>query len=134
MAELGELLRAWRDRALMTQEQLAEFTGMSERTIRLLESGMMRQPRHSSLKLIADALGLDAGGQAAITKALRSDGGSSSAAEPSVVASPAQLPLDVHGFAGREPELTHLDQYLPGGTGATVVAITGTAGVGKPNS
>src|SRR5688572_26646605 len=111
----------------MTQEQLAEVTGMSERTIRRLESGAMRQPRSSSLKLLADALGLDAEERAAITKALRA-GGPSVPAPRRPVASPAQLPLDVYGFAGRQPELMLLDQGL---ASSAVVAITGTAGVGK---
>ncbi|WP_425569309.1 helix-turn-helix transcriptional regulator [Nonomuraea salmonea] len=35
----GALLRGWRKRALLTQEQLAEKAGLNVRTVRRLESG-----------------------------------------------------------------------------------------------
>ncbi|BCJ75015.1 SARP family transcriptional regulator [Catellatospora sp. IY07-71] len=46
---------------------------------------------------------------------------------------PAQLPLDVRGFAGRAAELARLDELAAGaGSAATAVAVVvGTAGVGK---
>ena len=49
---------------------------------------------------------------------------------------PAQLPADVAGFAGREPQLRALGQALhpvgwSGDHGATIAAVSGTAGVGK---
>ncbi|MEV0459234.1 AfsR/SARP family transcriptional regulator [Catellatospora methionotrophica] len=46
---------------------------------------------------------------------------------------PAQLPLDVRGFAGRRAELARLDELAAGAkAGATTVAVVvGTAGVGK---
>ncbi len=59
----------------------------------------------------------------------RSDHGARRAA----VLVPAQLPLDVRGFAGRAAELARLDELAAGGgAGATAVAVVvGTAGVGK---
>jgi DNA-binding SARP family transcriptional activator/tetratricopeptide (TPR) repeat protein len=42
---------------------------------------------------------------------------------------PAQLPLDLAGFTGRDAELRQLDDLL--GTRSVVAAVTGTAGVGK---
>jgi hypothetical protein len=36
---IGELVRGWRERALLTQEQVAERAGLSLRTVRRLESG-----------------------------------------------------------------------------------------------
>ncbi|GIJ57363.1 AfsR/SARP family transcriptional regulator [Virgisporangium aurantiacum] len=48
---------------------------------------------------------------------------------------PAQLPLDVHGFTGRRGHLAELDAILATGgaqpTAVLVVALWGTAGVGK---
>ncbi|MCK2215960.1 helix-turn-helix domain-containing protein [Actinomadura sp. ATCC 31491] len=55
---LGALLRRWRERALLTQEQLAEKTGLSTRTIRRMEQGGPHRPRSSSLRLLGEALGL----------------------------------------------------------------------------
>ncbi|ASR39808.1 hypothetical protein BAY61_30165 [Prauserella marina] len=53
------------------------------------------------------------------------------AAETSAASSPAQLPMDVRGFVGRETELTELDGLLTGGSAAVISAVAGTAGVGK---
>jgi len=50
------------------------------------------------------------------------------------VVTPRQLPAGVRHFAGRDAELQALDEFLedPVGTGtATIIVITGTAGVGK---
>ena len=48
---------------------------------------------------------------------------------------PAQLPVGIRGFAGRTTELTRLDAVLSGSgtqvTGPSIVALLGTAGVGK---
>jgi DNA-binding SARP family transcriptional activator/tetratricopeptide (TPR) repeat protein len=48
---------------------------------------------------------------------------------------PAQLPLDVHGFVGRDGELVEMDRILAAAgdepTAVVISAISGTAGVGK---
>jgi DNA-binding SARP family transcriptional activator len=57
-----------------------------------------------------------------------------SAAAPSPLVPPAQLPADLPAFAGREPELSRLSGMLsPGGGCPTVAigAIDGMAGIGK---
>ncbi|MEZ7124153.1 helix-turn-helix domain-containing protein [Nonomuraea sp. AD125B] len=56
---LGTLLRRWRERALLTQEQLAEKAGLSVRTIRRLERGDPHRPRTASLRLLSEALDLN---------------------------------------------------------------------------
>jgi DNA-binding SARP family transcriptional activator/tetratricopeptide (TPR) repeat protein len=56
-------------------------------------------------------------------------GQSTSAVRPSV---PRELPADICSFAGRRDELSRLDRVVSaGGRGALVVAVSGTAGVGK---
>ena len=42
---LAALVRTWRERALLTQEQLAVKTGLGVRTIRRLEGDGLRRPR-----------------------------------------------------------------------------------------
>jgi DNA-binding SARP family transcriptional activator len=49
----------------------------------------------------------------------------------SPLATPAQLPPDMYGFAGRDAELRELDGLLDGTAPARTVAVFGTAGVGK---
>jgi polar amino acid transport system substrate-binding protein len=55
---LAGLLRSLRQRALLTQEELAQRSGLSVRTIRGLELGRIRRPHSGSLRRLADALQL----------------------------------------------------------------------------
>ncbi|BCL12355.1 hypothetical protein GCM10017556_00940 [Micromonospora sagamiensis] len=145
---LGALVRAWRERALLTQEELAERAGLNVRTVRRVESGSVRRPRLGSVRSLADALGL--GRAETETLAAAATGTSRQvigvrAVPPSYDrtarsgppgAPPRQLPADVAGFTGREEALRRLDALLriePGdGTGpTTIAAIVGPAGVGK---
>ncbi|GGS95041.1 hypothetical protein GCM10010156_61660 [Planobispora rosea] len=66
---LGRLIRAWRDRALLTQEQLADRAGVNVRTIRRLEGDAVGRPRNASIRLLAEALGLDTRERAQLTAA-----------------------------------------------------------------
>ena len=76
--------------------------------------------------LLVDELGIEPGQalQDLQLRLLRGEGEPAPVVAP-VAPRPAELPLDVRGFAGRAPELAALDE--PG----DVWVITGTAGVGK---
>jgi transcriptional regulator with XRE-family HTH domain len=54
----GALLRAFRQRAHLSQEQLAARAELSERTVRNIEAGRVRSPRNDTVRLLADALAL----------------------------------------------------------------------------
>jgi transcriptional regulator with XRE-family HTH domain len=54
----GTLLRARRSGAGLTQEDLAERSGLSVRAIRDLERGRVARPRRETVRLLATALGL----------------------------------------------------------------------------
>ncbi|WP_241777516.1 helix-turn-helix domain-containing protein [Streptomyces sp. CT34] len=56
--ELSPLLRRLRQQAGMTQEALAERAGVGVRTVRGLETGERADPRVTTVRLLADALGL----------------------------------------------------------------------------
>jgi tetratricopeptide (TPR) repeat protein/transcriptional regulator with XRE-family HTH domain len=135
-ASLGTLVRAWRERALLTQEQLAGRTGISVRSIRRLESGCAGRPRSSSLELLAAALELGEAEQASLIAAARA--GSAAQPERSAVhhasqASgdvPRQLPAAPPSFTGRVAELADLHR-LPDATSVVITSIDGMAGVGK---
>jgi tetratricopeptide (TPR) repeat protein/transcriptional regulator with XRE-family HTH domain len=126
---LGELLRAHRERGLLTQEGLAERAGLSARTIRAIEAGRVRRPHGTSLRLLADALGLSDQDRAALA------GTRSGGAGGVIHATAAQLPMDAVGFTGRAGSLSRLDGFLPSDDGApsalVIAAIVGSAGVGK---
>ena len=60
-SEFGTLLRAWRRRKGLTQEQLAERSGVGVRSIRGFETGERGAPRLATVRLLAEALQLDPG-------------------------------------------------------------------------
>ncbi|SDI14787.1 ATP-binding protein [Nonomuraea jiangxiensis] len=127
----GTLLRAWRKRALLTQEQLAERAGLNVRTIRRLETHALRQPRTASILLLARALELDGEERAALAAAARGlpvPGTATASGPPAAV--PRQLPADVAELTGRERELAIVEGHHSANT-LPVVSITGMAGAGK---
>jgi transcriptional regulator with XRE-family HTH domain len=67
----AKLVRSWRRRALLTQEQLALRAGLGVRTIRRLESGSATRPRDCSVSLLADALNLPSEDRAQFLAVLR---------------------------------------------------------------
>ncbi len=56
----GDLLRQLRTAASLSQEDLAERTGLSRRGISDLERGLRQAPRLETVRLLADALVLSA--------------------------------------------------------------------------
>jgi transcriptional regulator with XRE-family HTH domain len=58
MAPLRETLRRERRRSALTQEELAEKAGVGIMTIRRIETGDIEEPRVSTLRKLAAALGI----------------------------------------------------------------------------
>jgi transcriptional regulator with XRE-family HTH domain len=54
----GTLLRQYRVRAGLTQEELAERARLSRRSITAIERGLAHRPRRDTLELLAEALAL----------------------------------------------------------------------------
>jgi tetratricopeptide (TPR) repeat protein/transcriptional regulator with XRE-family HTH domain len=136
---IGARLRAWRERALLTQEQLAERSGISVRSIRRLESGAAARPRSSSLELLASALDLTETERAVLIGAARETGaigartvpersGGFPSRPPGAV--PRQLPAPPPVFTGRAAESADLERILDTST-VVITSIDGMAGIGK---
>jgi tetratricopeptide (TPR) repeat protein/transcriptional regulator with XRE-family HTH domain len=122
--EFGARLRRERLAVGITQEQLAEGSGLSVRAIRELERGRISQPRQSTVRQIAKALRQFAQDDDAfpdLTRGLR----------------PAQLPAGVADFTGRDEQVKWLTGILTDAAASlsartvVVVAVTGAGGVGK---
>lgn len=143
---VGRLLRRFRVAAGLTQEELAQRSGLSVRALSDIERGRTPRPYSRSIRLLADALELDDDGRALLLSAVpeRADQAGPvprAAAELHVArqagfpAVPRQLPAVVAGFAGRAAELAELSESLNllRNQGLTVIvsAIGGIAGVGK---
>ncbi len=147
---LGARLRDCRVAAGLSQQELAERSGLSVRAVSNMERGRTRWPYRDSLARLADALGLSGAERAGFLAAaprrrLASDlaePGPAAGREPEVVVAadhwpiPRQLPAQARYFTGRVAELAALDRLLDDtgrddqGT-AVISAIGGTAGVGK---
>jgi DNA-binding SARP family transcriptional activator/tetratricopeptide (TPR) repeat protein/transcriptional regulator with XRE-family HTH domain len=137
--EFGRLLARFRVARGLSQEELADRSGMSVRAIGNLERGQVRRPRRTSIALLCQALALTDAQRAAVEQAAAElDGGADGRAdarpEPAQLA-PRQLPPDVADFTGRELTLERLHARMrERGRGSTAVVITaavGKAGVGK---
>lgn len=140
--ELGKLVRGHRLAAGLTQEELAERSGLSVRAISNIERGRTAGPHSRSVRMLAEALGLPDHELAQLrlaSQVAQNDQGLRLAAGlhwpwPR----PRQLPAAIGNFVGRAAEIAALNALLPqvdgakGPSGAiTSVAITGTAGAGK---
>ncbi|WP_232667967.1 ATP-binding protein [Pseudonocardia sp. TRM90224] len=123
----AELLRMWRERALLTQQQLAKRAGLSARTVRRLEAGDVARPQVTTLRLLASGLELSAAEE---RRLVAGHSGAPDVALPERVA-PRQLPAVPPAFTGRVAELAGLEDL--GDEAATVVisTIDGMAGIGK---
>ena len=140
----GPWLRRQRVAAGLTQEDLAERSGVSVRTIADLERGRTRRPYPSSVRALTRALGLPDSAGAELVARYRMGGGGADglgvddagpAETVTGTAVPRQLPAAVPYFAGRARELRLLDAIRGdadhGAGGVVISAIGGTAGVGK---
>src|SRR3954466_937445 len=65
----GTLLKRYRLAAGLTQEGLAERAGVSARGVQDLERGVRAAPRPETVRLLAEALGLDAAAHAGLIAA-----------------------------------------------------------------
>ncbi|HXR70309.1 helix-turn-helix domain-containing protein [Actinocrinis sp.] len=128
----GALLQYYRRRAGLTQTQLADFSTVSVRAIRDLETGRARQPRRDTVRLLADALRLSDERRSTLEAA--AGRGSTDAVVRSAEAEAATAfapPLAAGGpLFGREDETRLLYDLLAAGQDR-LIAVVGLSGVGK---
>jgi transcriptional regulator with XRE-family HTH domain len=122
----GALVRAFRHRAYLSQEQLAARAGLSERTVRNLEARRVRSPRSDTVRLLADALALTEPERQSWVAAAQGANRRQAQAGPPGAGAPAQLPRRVTvavltGDAqdGSGPAIA----WLIGGAGQTVLVV-----------
>ncbi|MGP3980916.1 tetratricopeptide repeat protein [Streptomyces sp. KR80] len=146
---LGAFLRHLRTSAGLTQEELADRSGLSVRGIGNLENGRTGRPYSRSLRLLADALGLDGSVREELLRAARNHRPPNSEAAsvptngevaegegvevaPVPPPCPAQLTADTADFSGRAELVTHLRNLLSADDGAVpIAALAGAGGLGK---
>ena len=140
----GVLLRALREEARLTQEELAVAAGVSVRTVSDLERGVNRTARKATAVLLAAPLGLAGTVREEFLAAARGlvPAEHVLASRPATAwagASPGavrySLPPDAAAFTGRVRELDRIAAAVPGAAAAggvvAIHAIGGMPGVGK---
>jgi tetratricopeptide (TPR) repeat protein/transcriptional regulator with XRE-family HTH domain len=123
----GDLLRRYRLAAALTQEELAGRAGLSARAVSDLERSVKTRPRRDTVRLLADALGLDAAQRAALDAAR---GSGAPQAEWVGRREPVSLGETAPPLIGRTRELSALDRHLAG-EGPPVLLLAGESGIGK---
>jgi WD40 repeat protein/transcriptional regulator with XRE-family HTH domain len=143
----GRLLKCYREAVGLTQRQLAEQAGLSEKGISALEAARRQTPHRETIRLLALALKLSEQETARFERAATQgrqkpsyDGAarndSATVASAPVASSAVSLRQDVgdmpatEGFCGRGVELATLTRWIIDDR-CRVVAVLGSGGVGK---
>jgi predicted ATPase/DNA-binding XRE family transcriptional regulator len=130
--DFATLLRRYRRRRGLTQEELAESAGLSTASVSLLERGVTQTPQKSTVEMLSVALALPPEeAMEFLARARRSShleqGGASISAE---AAYDDGLPVPLTPLLGREREQAALLDLL-GRETTRLLTLTGPAGVGK---
>jgi predicted ATPase/transcriptional regulator with XRE-family HTH domain len=120
----GDVLRRQRDSAGLTQEDLAERTGLTPQAISLLERGERRRPQRYTVRKLAEVLGLEGRELAEFESAARPPA-SGRTAQPRSILPPTPTPL-----VGREDTVASVVDMLRR-EDVRLLTLTGPGGVGK---
>ncbi len=136
--QFGDLLRRHRASANVTQEDLADRTGLTPQAIGLLERGKRRRPHAYTVQKLAEALQLEGPDLTEFEAAARRPSVGRAAAEPTR----RVLPTSLTPIIGREDEVEDIAALLrrddvrlltltgPGGVGKTRLAVEGAGRAG----
>ncbi|MET9022707.1 helix-turn-helix domain-containing protein [Actinopolymorpha sp. NPDC004070] len=120
----GGLLRTLRERAGLTQQELAERAGLTPHAVSSLERGARTRPYPHTVRSLADALGASESDRGALVAAVPRR---QSTAEP--VARPSTLVIPPTPLFGRDEDIAAVAGLVR--SGARLVTLTGPGGVGK---
>jgi transcriptional regulator with XRE-family HTH domain len=121
----GAHLRALREAAGFTQEELATIAGLSVQAVGALERGERRRPHLETVRALSAALDLNSDARDALIANARAPTHNAAADELSGVA----LPIALTNLVGRDADVQALQQWF--GDGARLITLVGPGGVGK---
>ncbi|WP_374457196.1 helix-turn-helix domain-containing protein [Nocardioides sp.] len=124
---LGTLLRALRESAGLSQEELAERAGLSPHAISALERGTRTRPYPHTLRSLAGALDLDEDQRARLLAAVPARSARPSS-DPAPSRAPRDLPTPATPLVGRDDDVARVADLL---RASRLVTLSGLGGVGK---
>src|SRR5262245_35797309 len=122
----GAQLKALREAAGFTQEELATIAGLSVHAVSALERGERRRPHADTVRALSAALDLSGA-------TLQTFLGSARAPAHTTVSdelSAASLPLPLTALVGRDTEMSTLGEWLAD-PALRLITLVGPGGVGK---
>jgi predicted ATPase/DNA-binding XRE family transcriptional regulator len=122
----GAHLKALREAAGFTQDELATIAGLSVHAVSALERGERRRPRVETLRALSAALDLTGATLQAFLDRSRTPRDATAADE----LSGGWLPLPPTALLGRDAEMATLREWLSDGA-SRLVTVVGPGGVGK---
>ncbi|WP_165960703.1 helix-turn-helix domain-containing protein [Actinocrispum wychmicini] len=123
--DFGRLLLKYRKRRRLTQAELSGLSTVSVRAIRNLEQGQVGAPRRDTVRLLSDALRLNAQERVEFDRATGAEPGGALLETDALRAPSSSQPL-----RGREQEVAAVLKHVLG-EHEQLIAVTGFAGVGK---
>src|SRR5262249_16988950 len=122
----GAQLKALREAAGFTQEELATIAGLSVHAVSALERGERRRPHSETVRALSAALDLTSAVRDSLFRSARAPVHSGVADELTSV----PVPLALTALLGRDSDLQTLRQWLPD-PAARLITLIGPGGAGK---
>ena len=122
----GTQLKALRETAGFTQEELATMAGLSVHAVSALERGERRRPHVDTLRALSAALDLTGAARDVLFESARARAHNTAVDELNA----AELPLAPTALLGRDADVQTLRQWLAD-PGARLITLIGPGGVGK---
>jgi predicted ATPase/transcriptional regulator with XRE-family HTH domain len=123
-AQFGTLLRTLRERAGLTQQELAERADLSPHAISSLERGSRARPYPNTVRSLADALGISEHDRTVLIEAVPRR-----RSVDTPVVRPVGLAIAPTPLFGRDDDIASVVDLIR--SGARLVTLTGAGGVGK---
>src|SRR5689334_22982761 len=122
----GTRLKALRESAGFTQEELATIAGLSVHAVSALERGERRRPHVETVRALSAALDLTGAAREALIGSARAPAQHAAADE----LTGASLPLPLTSLLGRDADIETLHRWLADAA-ARLITLVGPGGVGK---
>src|SRR5262245_26418781 len=122
----GSKLKAHREAAGFTQEELAAIAGLSVHAVSTLERGERRRPHVDTVRALCAALDLTGASREALVRSARAPAHNARIEEASGIA----LPLALTVILGRDADLQRLRGWIAD-PAVRLITLTGPGGAGK---